>query len=231
MPEGTRVHRCVDKVKRKGGGNAYAICQASTHQSFATGKSQTKEGKPVGEYIMKPSLSVMNIAASGDPALFEHLMGRLGLRLVRRNDDPLQTQVQEEAVQAIASVISEGIHERVKLDRYRRHLKEIAEKTGYIVVIENFGDEMGGDEVDYNFAGEDVGEDPAGGVGDESAGGDPDVNAIAQIPLGHELSQEIVAVLKGEGDAGLHDDDMMPMDDSEDEFTGDMGTDEFPPPV
>jgi hypothetical protein len=50
MPVGTRVHRCVEKVKRKGGKvNPYAVCQAATGQSFATGKSRTKEGKRVGE--------------------------------------------------------------------------------------------------------------------------------------------------------------------------------------
>lgn len=37
-PKGTRVHRCVEKVKHKGGGNPYAICQASTGQSYKTGK-------------------------------------------------------------------------------------------------------------------------------------------------------------------------------------------------
>ncbi len=37
-PKGTRVHRCVDDLKRKGGGNPYAICQASTGQSYKTGK-------------------------------------------------------------------------------------------------------------------------------------------------------------------------------------------------
>jgi hypothetical protein len=35
-PKGTRVHRCVEKFKGKG--NAYAICQASTGQSYKTGK-------------------------------------------------------------------------------------------------------------------------------------------------------------------------------------------------
>jgi hypothetical protein len=39
MPKGTRVHRCVDKVKKKGGVNPYAVCQASTGQSYKTGKS------------------------------------------------------------------------------------------------------------------------------------------------------------------------------------------------
>lgn len=38
MPKGTRVADCVADVKRKGGGNPYAICQAATHQSYATGK-------------------------------------------------------------------------------------------------------------------------------------------------------------------------------------------------
>ena len=39
MPKGTKVARCVEKVKRKGGGmNPYAVCQASTRQSYATGK-------------------------------------------------------------------------------------------------------------------------------------------------------------------------------------------------
>lgn len=39
MPKNTKVHRCVEKVKAKGKGvNPYAVCQASTKQSYATGK-------------------------------------------------------------------------------------------------------------------------------------------------------------------------------------------------
>jgi hypothetical protein len=39
MPKGTRVERCVKKVKKSGKGvNPYAVCQASTKQSYATGK-------------------------------------------------------------------------------------------------------------------------------------------------------------------------------------------------
>lgn len=39
MPRGTKVHRCVQKVKAKGGkANPYAVCQASTGQSYKTGK-------------------------------------------------------------------------------------------------------------------------------------------------------------------------------------------------
>jgi hypothetical protein len=39
MPEGTKVSDCVKKVKAKGGHvNPYAVCQAATGQSYATGK-------------------------------------------------------------------------------------------------------------------------------------------------------------------------------------------------
>ena len=44
MPQGTRVHRCVKKVsksKKYNKGSALAICQASTKQSYATGKKLT----------------------------------------------------------------------------------------------------------------------------------------------------------------------------------------------
>ena len=46
MPKGTRVHRCVRKVKAKGGvRNPYAVCQAATGQSYRTGKLMRKERK------------------------------------------------------------------------------------------------------------------------------------------------------------------------------------------
>jgi hypothetical protein len=45
MPKGTRVARCVEHVKRKGGGkNPYAICQSATGQSYQTGKPLKKKG-------------------------------------------------------------------------------------------------------------------------------------------------------------------------------------------
>ncbi len=49
MPKGTRVSRCIEKLKRSGSGvNPYAVCQASTKQSYATGKS-LKEGSLIAE--------------------------------------------------------------------------------------------------------------------------------------------------------------------------------------
>lgn len=48
MPEGTRVHDCVDKLKAEGKpeGHAIAICQASTHQGYATGRTLKKKVMP-----------------------------------------------------------------------------------------------------------------------------------------------------------------------------------------
>lgn len=45
MPIGTKVHRCVSKLKGKKGVNAYAICQKSTGQSYATGKRIKRKKK------------------------------------------------------------------------------------------------------------------------------------------------------------------------------------------
>ena len=39
-PKGTKVHRCVQKVKKKGGANPYAVCQATTGQTYKTGKKR-----------------------------------------------------------------------------------------------------------------------------------------------------------------------------------------------
>ena len=45
-PTGTRVKRCVDKLKKKKkkGTNPYAICTKSTGQSYKTGKP-SKSGR------------------------------------------------------------------------------------------------------------------------------------------------------------------------------------------
>ena len=44
MPKGTRVAKCVEKVKKSGSKvNPYAVCQASTGQSYKTGKPLRKK--------------------------------------------------------------------------------------------------------------------------------------------------------------------------------------------
>jgi hypothetical protein len=45
MPKATKVSRCVEKVKKKGGVNPYAVCQASTGQSYGTGKKLKQKKK------------------------------------------------------------------------------------------------------------------------------------------------------------------------------------------
>jgi hypothetical protein len=53
MPKNTRVHRCVDALKKakEESGSAFAICQASTNQSYATGK---KLKEAIAAKILKP---------------------------------------------------------------------------------------------------------------------------------------------------------------------------------
>jgi len=44
MPKGTRVHRCVQKLKESTkAGNPYAICQSATKESYKTGKPLKKK--------------------------------------------------------------------------------------------------------------------------------------------------------------------------------------------
>jgi len=51
MPKNTKVHRCVEKVKRKGNGvNPYAVCQAATGQSYVTGKRLKKKHRKPDYY-------------------------------------------------------------------------------------------------------------------------------------------------------------------------------------
>jgi hypothetical protein len=43
MPKGTKVHRCVQRLKKKRGINPYAVCQAATGQSYKTGRKIKKK--------------------------------------------------------------------------------------------------------------------------------------------------------------------------------------------
>lgn len=47
MPTGTKVHKCVERLKAQGkkGGSPYAICQSATGQSFKTGKKLKSDSK------------------------------------------------------------------------------------------------------------------------------------------------------------------------------------------
>jgi hypothetical protein len=52
MPKNTRVHRCVEKLRRKYGySGAIGICQRSTKQSYMTGKTLRKRKRRGGNPI------------------------------------------------------------------------------------------------------------------------------------------------------------------------------------
>lgn len=157
-----------------------------------------------------PSLQVLGIAANGDPSLFESLMAQAGFRVVPRDDDPMNTSVQEEAVAAVASAITEDTYTGVRLSPYHKQAKFLAERAGYVVMIENCGP-PGADPCEGELGDEEV----ASMGGPEEVG--PEVEQIAALPIGTELAAEIMAVLNGEGpealmggdDEGLHGE--MPM--------------------
>jgi len=48
MPKGTKVHRCVQRVKKQGRSESSAIriCQSATGQSYKTGKAPKKGKAP-----------------------------------------------------------------------------------------------------------------------------------------------------------------------------------------
>jgi hypothetical protein len=54
MPTGTRVHDCVNKLKKEGKeeGSAIAICQSSTGQNFHTGEP-LKSLQPVRKALIQ----------------------------------------------------------------------------------------------------------------------------------------------------------------------------------
>ncbi len=166
-----------------------------------------------------PSLQVLGITAQGDPSLFESLMAKAGFRVVPREDDPLSTSVQEEAVSAIASAITEDAYHGVRLSPYHKQAKRIAESAGYVVMIENCGP-LGSDPCAGDF------DDGIDEIGDDMGMDVPqiepenrEIEQIAALPLGTELAAQVLAVINGEGtdaimgdedpDAGLHGE--MPM--------------------
>ncbi len=81
-----------------------------------------------------PSLQVLTIATA-DPTLFESLMARVGFRIVQRDRDPLNLSVQEDVINAVASVITENTTHGVRLSAYRHKVKTLAERAGYVVEI------------------------------------------------------------------------------------------------
>jgi hypothetical protein len=86
----------------------------------------------VGLNMRYPAIATMRIMAA-DRRLFEHIMKNLGFKLTPHRHDPTSAAtVQTEAITAIASVMTEG-----KVPLYFNQLKEMAERLGYIALLEN----------------------------------------------------------------------------------------------
>jgi hypothetical protein len=81
-----------------------------------------------------PSLSVLRIIGTGDPLLFEHLLADHGLQVLGMADDePLNKAVTEGVVAAIATTLTEDVHDYAELSPHQERLKALAESLGYVV--------------------------------------------------------------------------------------------------
>ena len=78
MPKNTRVHRCVDKLKKaKEEGAAIAICQASTKQGYVTGKklNSSRAYKQIGLVLAETITGTARKSKSGDPKQKQNAAG------------------------------------------------------------------------------------------------------------------------------------------------------------
>lgn len=153
--------------------------------------------------MSRPALNVMQIAAA-DPALFEHLMARAGLRIVPRDNDPLSTTVQAECVEAVASCISEGAGDRVKLPAHQRRMKTLAERLGYVVMVES-PDWHRHEEYEalQKDARDDAMSDPEFGAdSDEGLHGEMPMGETGGMPTGQALFDQLMADIGTNGVGG-----------------------------
>ena len=82
------------------------------------------------------TIESLEILAKSDPTLFAEAIKKYGFQMVGiRESDPLQTQVQEELVVAMASAITESIDENAELTVEQQTVYQLAEQYGYIVQV------------------------------------------------------------------------------------------------
>jgi hypothetical protein len=82
------------------------------------------------------SLAALKVLATSDPNVFAESIKNYGLEVLgKRNNNPLQTQVQEESVASIASALTEDVHTFRQMSADTRRAKNIAEQYGYIVQL------------------------------------------------------------------------------------------------
>jgi len=103
MPKGTKVSRCVEKVKKSSRGvNPYAVCQASTGQSYATGKKlrrkkMNEETLLEGLYNSMSDMAFVIAEAFAGPIARKYGKKRMRSGGTERMKDPLVKAGAEEA--------------------------------------------------------------------------------------------------------------------------------------
>ena len=85
---------------------------------------------------MSNTLESLEVLANSDPETFAEAVKKYGLQVIgSRESDPLQTQVQEELVAAMASAITEDINDNTELTDMQQAIYQLAEQYGYIVHV------------------------------------------------------------------------------------------------
>ena len=135
MPRGTKVSRCVKKVKRSGRGvNPYAVCQASTGQSYATGK-KLRRNKMNEETLLEGLYNSMSDMAHVIAEAFGLVEAtRLAKEVMKGNVDPVQARLMGVRTASVTKGGSRGL-EKAKIARGvdPEQAKKEAEEAGRAV--------------------------------------------------------------------------------------------------
>jgi len=117
MPKGTKVSRCVEKVKKSGRGvNPYAVCQASTGQSYATGKKLRRK-KMNEETLLEGLYNSMSDMAHVIAEAFGLVEAtRLAKEVMKGNVDPVQARLMGVRTASVTKGGSRGL-EKAKIAR------------------------------------------------------------------------------------------------------------------
>lgn len=90
-------------------------------------------GKSESESFEPAPLAVLEILAVSDPAVFEAELSKIGLVVTGMVDeDPLNKRVQEERITAMATTLTDDIHEYLD-DKQLKAYIQLAEDYGYYV--------------------------------------------------------------------------------------------------
>jgi len=85
--------------------------------------------------MSKPiNIASIRILANSDANVFAKAITGYGLKVIGvHNQDPLETRVQKESIEAMSSIIMEDIDDGIELTRAQKTICQIAEDHGFIV--------------------------------------------------------------------------------------------------